>query len=171
MAKPTNADLNNLKNSLQFNTLAFLKNWIFLLTKMAKNVGRSLPPSLSGNAWKKPFFSGSLPYIWPIKNTTTTKEEAQPSLERVASELRRCQRRQRWSCFCSTPSPSPQLLRLPPTSVGCRLFPRLLTSGQYPFHYSSNFVRCLFFFLFFLKAPSKNCCFIGLSVFPKVSQM
>ena len=129
------------------------------------------PPLFRAMPDRKHFFSGTLPYIWQIENTTTTKREAQPSLERVASELRWCQRRHRWSCFCSTPSPSPQLLRLPPTSVGCRLFPRLLTSGQYPSRYSSNFVRYLFSFLFFLKAPSKNCCFIGLPAFPKATQM
>ena len=144
------------------------------------------PPLFRAMPGRKHFFSGTLPYIWQIENTTTTKREAQPSLERVASELRWCQRRHHWSCFCSTPSPSPQLLyncfwstpspspqllRLPPTSVGCRLFPRLLTSGQYPSSYSSNFVRCLFSFLFLIKAPSKNCCFIGLPAFPKVTQM
>ena len=61
MAKPTNADLNNLKNSLQFNTLAFLKNWIFLLTKMAKNVGRSLPPLFRAMPERNPFFRGAFP--------------------------------------------------------------------------------------------------------------
>ena len=60
MAETTNGDLNNLKNSLQFNTLAFLKNWIFLLTKMAKNVGRSLLPLFRAMPERKYFFRGPI---------------------------------------------------------------------------------------------------------------
>ena len=62
MAETTNGDLNNLKNSLQFNTLAFLKNWIFSLTKMAKKYGQELPFLSFGQCLKENiFFRGPFP--------------------------------------------------------------------------------------------------------------